>query len=280
MRFFQESLSFPGNSFYLLRDLIKENIGIFFDDSKRDLLGDKLSSLPLERGFSNFLDYYYYLKYDPEGKEEWDKIADVLSVQETYFFREIDQIKALTNIIIPKIYQEGLRYLKIWSCACASGEEPLSIAIMLNEENWFDKIFIEILGSDISTSALEKAQRGIYKERSFRNFPKELINKYFTKEENGFKIIPEIHKKIIYKKANLVKEDEIKELARSKVIFCRNVFIYFSDDIIQKILKIFEEKMENPGYLFVGASESLLRFSHSFDLQILGEAFVYVKKYY
>ncbi len=69
-------------------------------------------------------------------------------------------------------------------------------------------------------------------------------------------------------------------MARSKVIFCRNVFIYFSDDIIRKILKIFEEKMENPGYLFVGASESLLRFSHSFDLQILGEAFVYVKKYY
>ncbi len=120
---------------------------------------------------------------------------------------------------------------------------------MLNEKNWFEKISIEIFGSDVSTSALEKAQRGIYKERSFRNFPKELINKYFTKEENGFRIIPEIHKRIIYKKANLVKEEEIKELARSKIIFCRNVFIYFFDDIIQKVLKIFEDNMENPRYL-------------------------------
>lgn len=278
MKFFQESLDFPANSFYLLRDLIKENIGIFFDDSKRDILADKLSPLALERGFSNFLDYYYYLKYDPEGKEEWDKIADALSVQETYFFREIDQIKALVDVIIPRIYQEGIRYLRIWSSACATGEEPLSIAIMLNEFQWFEKIFIEIYGSDISISALEKAKRGIYKERSFRNFPKELINKYFTKEENGFKIIPEIHKRIIYKKANLVKEEEVKEFAKSKIIFCRNVFIYFSDDMIQRVLKIFEENMENPGYLFIGTAESLLRFSHSFDLQIIGGAFVYVKK--
>ncbi|MEN2983803.1 MAG: protein-glutamate O-methyltransferase CheR [Dictyoglomaceae bacterium] len=278
MRFFQEALDFPSNSFYLLRDLIKENIGIFYDDSKKDILADKLSPLALERGFSNFLDYYYYLKYDPEGKEEWDKIADALSVQETYFFREIDQIKTLVDIIIPKISQEGVKYIKIWSSACATGEEPLSIAIMLKEKDWFEKMYIEIYGTDISNSAIEKAKRGIYKERSFRNFPKELINKYFTKEENGFRIIPEIHKRVIFRRANLVKEEEIKDLAKSKIIFCRNVFIYFSDDIIQKILRVFEENMENPGYLFVGSAESLLRFSHSFDLQIIGGAFVYVKK--
>ncbi|MCS7202678.1 MAG: protein-glutamate O-methyltransferase CheR [Dictyoglomus sp.] len=278
MRFFQEALDFPGNSFYLLRDLIKENIGIFYDDSKKDILADKLSPLALERNFSNFLDYYYYLKYDPEGKEEWDKIADALSVQETYFFREIDQIKALVDIIIPKISQEGIKHIKIWSSACATGEEPLSIAIMLKEKDWFEKMYIEIYGTDISNSAIEKAKIGIYKERSFRNFPKELINKYFTKEENGFRIIPEIHKRVIFRRANLVKEEEIKDLAKSKIIFCRNVFIYFSDDIIQKILRVFEENMENPGYLFVGSAESLLRFSHSFDLQIIGGAFVYVKR--
>uniref|UniRef100_A0A7C3MIU5 protein-glutamate O-methyltransferase n=1 Tax=Dictyoglomus thermophilum TaxID=14 RepID=A0A7C3MIU5_DICTH len=278
MIFYQETLDFPGNSFSLLRDLIKDKIGIYYDDSKKDILADKLTPLALERNFTNFVDYYYFLKYDPEGKEEWDKIADALSVQETYFFREYEHLKVLSEHIIPDLYEKGERYVKIWSSACATGEEPLSIAIVLNEKGWFDKMRIEIFASDISNSALEKAKKGIYKERSFRNFPNDLIDKYFIKVENGYKIIPDIHKKVIWKKANLVSKQEIVDLSKSKIIFCKNVFIYFSDDIIQKVIRIFEENMENPGYLFIGLSESLLRFSHSFDLQIIGGAFVYVKK--
>ncbi len=278
MRFFQESLDFPSNSFQLLRDLIKENIGIYYDETKKDILADKLTPLALERGFNNFLDYYYFLKYDSEGKEEWDKISDVLSVQETYFFRELDQLKALVDILIPSLYNEGKKSIKIWSAGCATGEEPLSIAILLNEGSWFQKLDISIYGSDISISALEKAQKGIYRERSLRNLSVDLINKYFTKEENGFRINSEIHKKVIWKRANLIKEEEIKDLAKSDVIFCRNVFIYFDDSTIQKVLKIFEENMRNPGYLFVGVSESLIRFRHSFNLEIIGGAFVYVKK--
>ncbi|MFN3698566.1 MAG: CheR family methyltransferase [Dictyoglomus sp.] len=278
MRFFQESLDFPSNSFQLLRDLIKENIGIYYDETKKDILADKLTPLALERGFNNFLDYYYFLKYDSEGKEEWDKISDVLSVQETYFFRELDQLKALVDILIPSLYNEGKKSIKIWSAGCATGEEPLSIAILLNEGAWFQKLDISIYGSDISISALEKAQKGIYRERSLRNFSVDLINKYFTKEENGFRINSEIHKKVIWKRANLIKEEEIKDLAKSDVIFCRNVFIYFDDSTIQKVLKIFEENMRNPGYLFVGVSESLIRFRHFFNLEIIGGAFVYVKK--
>lgn len=278
MRFFQESLDFPGNSFQLLRDIIKENIGIYYDENKKDILADKLTPLALERGFSNFLDYYYFLKYDPEGKDEWDKISDALSVQETYFFREFDQLKALVDVIVPTLYEKGERYLKIWSAGCATGEEPLSIAILLNERKWFEKMDIRIYASDISISALEKAKRGIYKERSLRNLSAEYINKYFTKEENGFRINSEIHKKIIWKRANLVKEEEIRDLAKSNIIFCRNVFIYFDDSTIQRVIKIFEDNMENPGYLFVGVSESLIRFNHSFNLEIIGGAFVYVKK--
>lgn len=278
MKFFQESLSFPGNSFQLIRDMIKEKIGIYYDENKKDILADKLTPLALERGFNNFLDYYYFLKYDPEGKEEWDKISDVLSVQETYFFREFDQLKALVDIVIPNLYEEGKRYIKIWSAGCATGEEPLSIAILLEEYNWFKKMNIEIYASDISNSALEKAKKGIYKDRSLRNISKYYLDKYFTKEENGFRINSEIHKKIIWKRANLVSEEEVKDLAKANIIFCRNVFIYFDDSTIQKVIKVFEENMENPGYLFVGVSESLIRFSHSFNLEIIGGAFVYVKK--
>lgn len=278
MRFFQESLDFPGSSFQLLRDLIKENIGIYYDENKKDLLADKLTPLALERGFTNFLDYYYFLKYDPEGKEEWDKISDALSVQETYFFRELDQLKALVDFIVPSLYEEGVRSLKIWSAGCATGEEPLSIAMLLNEKNWFLKLNIEIYATDISVSALEKAKRGVYRERSLRNLPSHLINKYFTKEENGFRISSEIHKKVLWQRANLVKEEEIKDFAKSDIIFCRNVFIYFEDSTIQKIVEVFEQNMKNPGYLFVGVSESLIRFKHSFNLEIIGGAFVYVKK--
>lgn len=277
MSFYAESINLPDSTFLLLRDLIKEKIGIFYDNSKKEILADKLTPLLIEKDFDSFLDYYYFLKYDPEGEKEWDKIADVLSVQETYFFREYDHIKSLVENVIPDLVKEKDR-IKIWSSACATGEEPLSIAISLNEKGWFEKAKIDIYASDISISALQKAKEGIYKERSFRNFPKELMDKYFKKVENGYKIDPLIHKKIIWRKANLLVEDEIKDLARSTVIFCRNVFIYFADDTIVKILNTFYKYMENPGYLYVGSAESLLRFSHNFDLQIIGGAFVYVKK--
>jgi chemotaxis protein methyltransferase CheR len=110
----------------LLRALIHERTGIFFDNGKADLLTDKLSPLVIERGFTSFLDYYYLLKYDEAAQDEWGHVMNALSVPETYFWREMDQVRALVKTIVPRWFDaHGTEPLKIWSAACATGEEPV-----------------------------------------------------------------------------------------------------------------------------------------------------------
>jgi chemotaxis protein methyltransferase CheR len=278
MAFYAETLGLSDSAFTLLRDLIHEHTGLFYDNGKSDMLADKLSPLIIERGFNSFLDYYYLLKYDASAGQEWKRVMDALSVQETFFWREMDQVRALVSEIVPQYFSNpGAQPLRIWSAACATGEEPLSIAMALNEQGWFDRARIEIYASDASAAAIEKARRGIYRERSFRNLPPQLREKYFSEEQGSSRVAPDLHSRIKWATANLMDETDVALFASAPVIFCRNVFIYFSDDTIRKTVRLFAERMPAPGYLFVAASESLLRLTTHFQFQEIGGAFVYVK---
>lgn len=279
MRFYSETLGLTENAFTLLRDLIHEKLGLYFENGKRDILADKLSPKVIEAGFDSFLDYYYLLKYDESARNEWKNVMDALSVQETYFWREIDQIKALADVLMPEYGGKNyFRPVRIWSAACASGEEPLTIAMVLQEAGWFDRFQIEIYASDASPSAIDKAMKGVYRERSFRNIPITMKQKYFVEEPGGWKISSLIHDRVKWNVANLMNEDETREFARADIIYCRNVFIYFSPKTIQKTAGYFYGRMPAPGYLFLGASESLLKVSTGFELEEKGGAFVYVKR--
>jgi len=274
-----ESIPLPATVFGILRDLIQERAGIFFDADKRDLLADKLSARVVERGFNTFLDYYYLLKYGPDSGSEWPHVLDALSVQETYFWREVDQIQALARDILPRFVAACPgRPAQIWCAACATGEEPLTIAMALSEAGWFERLPIQILASDASSAAIAKARRGIYRERSFRTIPKALQDKYFAAAPGGWQVSPDLSSRVEFANANLMCPEEIAPLASSPFIFCRNVFIYFSPDAISRTVRFFARKMPRPGYLFVGASESLMRLSTDFDLAAAGEAFVYQLK--
>ncbi len=266
------------NEFTILRDLIHERIGNFYSDDKRELLEDKLLSVVIESGFDSFLDYYYSLKYDNTG-EEWQKLKEAIRVPETYFWREIDRIQALVDTLVPEYFATGtLKPLRIWSAACSSGEEPLTIAMLLNEAGWFKRAKIEIIASDMSKQGIEKAKQGIYTPYSLRNLPDAMRAKYFKQiEEKKWQISPDLPARINWTTANLMEKSDIAGLATVNVIFCRNVFIYFSDEHIREIVNRFYEFMLNPGYLFVGASESLLRITTDFDLQEISGAYVYVK---
>lgn len=266
--------------FVILRDLIHEKLGIYYQDGKHDLIEDKLSDLVLARGFTSFLDYYYLLKYDSAVSKEWEQVVDALRVPETFFWREYEQIQTLVKILVPQYFSQYQTYpLKIWSAACSSGEEPYSIAIALNEAGWFRArgSAIEIIASDISYTALQKAQKGLFRPYSFRKLPDELREKYFKPEGDLWRISPELTSRIRWVPANLTMKSEILSLANAHVIFCRNVFIYFSEDMIRKVLKNFYELQPAPGYLFVSVSESLLKLTTDFQLQETGGTFVYVK---
>jgi chemotaxis protein methyltransferase CheR len=279
MTFYADTLGLSDNAFVLLRDLIHERTGLFYENGKSELLTDKLSPLVVERGFNSFLDYYYLLKYDPESEQEWKRVINALSVQETFFWREVDQVRAMVDVLVPQYFTANrARTLRIWSAACATGEEPLTLAMALNEGGWFDRAAIEIYASDASVAAIDRAQRGVYRERSFRSLPTHLRDKYFSQENNGWRVAPGLHSKVKWATANLMKESDVAVFATAAIIFCRNVFIYFSDNTIRKTVRTFARHMPTPGYLFVAASESLLRLTTEFQFQEIGGAFVYVKE--
>lgn len=265
-------------TFIILRDLIHERTGVHYPDANRELLADKLRDRVIAHQFSSFLDYYYLLKYDAIAASEWHFVMDALSVPETFFWRESDQIRALTEILVPQHFAAypGVP-LRIWSAACASGEEPLSIAIALNEAGWLQKAPIEIYASDASPKAIATAKAGRYRERSFRTLDFALKHKYFHYDKHSWQIDPEIHRHVTWAIANLAKPKEIEPFTRASVIFCRNVFIYFSDTVIRKIAIQFFEQMPSPGYLFLGAAESLLNLKTPFEFREIGGAFAYVK---
>src|SRR4051794_29230920 len=270
-------IAVPEGSLGLMRDLIHEKLGIYYDHTRYEAILDKLLPLVRARDSYSLLDYYYLLKYNVEERAEWLKLMDALSVQETYFWREMDQIRALIDLIIPQWFAQKRGPLRIWSAACASGEEPYTLTMALQEAGWAGHP-IEIVASDASQAALTKAAQGIYRERSFRSLPPELREKYFQPVSEGTKLDPTIMSRVRFTRVNLVREDEVAPLARVPIIFCRNVFIYFSPDTIRRTVQSFARGMPFPAYLFVGASESLLKLTNDFDLQQIGNAFSYVKK--
>jgi chemotaxis protein methyltransferase CheR len=275
-----ETLGLPPTGLNVLSDLVRERTGMTFDNGRGDLLAERMAPLVVERGFRSFLDFYYLLKYDEEtSPAAWRQVMDALSVPETYFWREMDQIRAVVCRVVPEIARLNGGIVRIWSAPCASGEEPLTVAMALDEAGWFERASVEIYASDGSQAAIAKARAARYRPRSMRALPARLAERYFTREEETFIPQPELSRRITsWSVVNLMRPEEVGLLARCPIVFCRNAFIYFSADAVKRVVQTFAEAMPSPGYLCVGASESLLHVTSAFALEELDRAFVYVKR--
>jgi chemotaxis protein methyltransferase CheR len=274
-----ELFALADTPFMLLRDLILERTGMYFDEAKRGLLADKLSDLVAVNGLTSFLDYYYLLRYDEDASRHWDALMNRLSVPETYFWRQAEQILATSTVVAPAYFAENPRRpFRIWSAACCSGEEPVSLAIALDEAGLLGRQPIEIVGTDGSPALVERARTFTYGPRSFRQLPARLKDKYFEPAGNRWRPIERIRNAVSFGVVNLSRSVEVEPYAGAHVIFCRNVFIYFSDDVIRQVAKTFARRMPADGCLFLGAAESLTRLGVDFELAEIGEAFAYVKK--
>jgi chemotaxis protein methyltransferase CheR len=267
-----------GPGVVLLRDLVHEHTGLFFDDGRVGLMMGKLTPLIVERGLSSALDYYYLLKYDADAAPEWRRVLDALAVQETYFWREIDQLRAVVDHVVPQHVQRlGGRPLRIWSVPCATGEEPLTLTMLLDDAGWFRQAPIELHGSDGSAAAIARARDGLYRERAFRALPPALRERYFTRVDGGWRVDPALHARVRWSIVNVVAEAQALPLADAPIIFCRNLFIYFSETSIRRTVDFFARTMPSPAHLCVGVSESLLNHTQDFELEEIGGAFMYVK---
>lgn len=261
----------------LLRDLILRETGLHYDDSKLDLLADRLADVVAATGTPSLLDFYYMLKYDEASDIYWHQLLDRLAVPETFFWRQSEQFEALTQELLPRhVRDRPGEPLAIWSAACCTGEEPLSIAMALERDGWFRRVDIRIRATDASRALVARAQTGRFGSRAMRSIPDDLRDRFFTRDGSLWQIDSELLGRVEWGRVNLLNAAEARPLANADVIYCRNVLIYMSDEAIQKITDTFASAMPPHGVLFLGAAESLLRLATDFRMTEIGTAFAYI----
>lgn len=271
--------------FIPLRDFIYEKTGIFFAENKMYLLESRLSNRLNELGFMSYDDYYFFLKYGNEdSKKELIHLLDVVTTNETSFFRNPPQLDAF-KIILQKNYINNhnnnplITPIKIWSAACSTGEEPYTLAIMILEmiESTRKDIPFIIYATDISHRVLESAKKGIYGPYSVRNMDERITQKYFVKKGDSYAIKENIKRFIKFEHMNLIDSDSYKRFRFMDMIFCRNVLIYFDEKAKKKVIDHLYESLKPGGFLTIGHAESLHNISRAFKPIMFPGAIAYQK---
>jgi chemotaxis protein methyltransferase CheR len=229
-------------------------------------------------------EYYQLLGYNTiQSYQEWQKLVLLLTNLESYFFRDQEQFNLLRDRILPELIQrqEHNKTLRICSAGCSTGEEPLSLAILLKElipdpEQWN----LMILGVDINQDALKKAKQGIYTPWSLRSIDPEIMQRYFLHSNNQYYLDLQIRQMVKFKYINLVKDsfNEHNEMKNIDLIICRNVFIYFEASAIAKVLGKFNQILQPSGYLITGHTELCGQDLSYFETKLFPESLVYIKK--
>ena len=198
-------LELPDDVFRLVRDAIYRRTGIWFTDASRYLLQKRLSPRARELSFDSFQKYFYFLQYDPRADGEFDVIYDLVTTNETYFFREPAQFTAFVEEIVPELVSgKAVKKIRIWSAGCSSGEEPYSIAMLLQEAGWFDRASFEIFASDLNQQVLARARKGHYREAAYRSTDPTLREKYFARQTDGsWHIVDSIRNRVLFGRVNL-----------------------------------------------------------------------------
>jgi chemotaxis protein methyltransferase CheR len=268
--------------FILFRDFIHERTGMFFAENKMYLVKNRLANRMSQLGIKNYKDYFYMVKYDT-SMNEFNALINLLTTNETSFFRNLPQLQAFSDEVLPLIVKpkiaSGNRNLRIWSAGCSTGEEPYTLSMMLMEKIPNHAQYnIEIIANDIAESVLQAARKGIYHELTLRTTPQAYIDKYFTKKGNVYHINDNVKKLIKFSQINLLDQAKMSLMKEVDLVFCRNVTIYFSEDAKKKVVKSFYSSLVKGGYYFIGHAESLHGISKAFKLVYLKNGLVYQKE--
>ena len=256
--------AFTDADFERVRKLIYEHAGISFSATKQDMVYSCLARRLRETRLKSFGEYLALL--EKGDKLEWEKFVNSLTTNLTSFFREPHHFPILADHL-KKL--QGRPQIKIWCCASSTGEEPYSIAITVAEVfNGFNTP-VSIIASDLDTSVLATASRGVYSADRVDKISAEKLNRFFVKmpgPEGQYSVRPELRRMINFQRVNLL-EPNWPIRGPIDVIFCRNVMIYFDKPTQYKILKRFAPLMSPNGILIAGYSESFLHAADNFRSQ-------------
>lgn len=272
----------PGQ-FVELRDLIYARIGMFFGDRKVPFIARRVEKrLGLLR-MTSFSHYINHLRFcDPDG-HEMQELTNLITTNETYMFREFEQLKVFANHCLPGVVRAKLacadRRLRIWSAGCSSGEEPYTLAIILQEvldepESWK----LEILASDIDENVLERARQAVYGSRSVKDVPGPYLDRHFDECVEGYRVTRATRSLVTFSNLNLHESQTYRTHRGFDFIFCRNVLIYFDDASRRHAVESFYHSLNVGGYIFLGHSESLSRITDVFTLKRMADNLVYIKE--
>jgi chemotaxis protein methyltransferase CheR len=272
----QQSDTPPGMSsheFDRLSGLINDHCGIKLQAGKKTLLEARLQKRVRSLGLGSFRDYCDLLFGSQEGADELVHMIDAVTTNKTDFFREPVHFSFLADTVLPEFAREQRqndgRPFTVWSAGCSSGEEPYTLAIVLNEYASANPgLPFSITATDISTRILDKARLGIYEERQIAMMPQRFKQKYFLRSKDRDKglvrVAPAVRQRIHFRRLNLMEESYGLPEGSMDAIFCRNVMIYFDRDTQAKLLGRFCRYLKTGGHLFLGHSESV----HGFDLPL------------
>jgi chemotaxis protein methyltransferase CheR len=268
--------------FTLIRDFLHEKCGIFFAENKMYLVKNRLIKRMGELGIKSYRDYFYHVKYDASLRE-FNELMNLITTNETSFFRNEPQLLSFSDEALPKLIGEkmssrGPKSLRIWSAGCSTGEEPYTLAVIIIERlkvltGWN----VEIIANDISEEVLQKARKGEYTGITLRNIKPDILSRYFVKVGDLFRVKPEASALVKFSHLNLNDPRRLSVNANFDVIFCRNVMIYFSDEVKRQLVRGFYNALVPGGYFYIGHSETLHGISKAFKLVYFKNALVYQK---
>lgn len=199
--------------------------------------------------------YEPYVKLLKSSQERFDEFVNYLTINVSEFYRNPDQWEYMDKTVIPQLIHEFGHNLKIWSAACSTGDEPYSLVMALSRHLPLSQI--TVLATDIDNQVLEKAQAGLYNEKSVAGVPQDLKEKYFTKIGSSYKISDEIKSRVNFCQHNLLLDSYPKNC---HFIVCRNVLIYFTEEAKDEIFKKFHESLVHKGLLFIGSTEQIITY--------------------
>jgi chemotaxis protein methyltransferase CheR len=279
MPFGEVGLAMDEGEFRLLRDLIHAHCGIYFRDDLKYLLERRLAPRLQIHGLASYAEYHRFLRFDPAGRGEVDEATDLLTTNETYFYREPHQLRAFEKEVLPVLAREraGERKLRILSAGCSTGEEPYTIAIQVLASGLFKGWEVEVVGADISRRCLAVAKAGTYGPHAFRSDEGEALRRWFHLRGGAWVVDDHVRAMVRFTSANLLDERGLAPVGRVDAVFCRNVMIYFDLPARRRALARLHDRLRPGGWLMLGHSESLLNVTADFELVHLETDLVYRK---
>jgi len=277
-------LPLSADDFGLFQELLIETSGLFFEESRSQSLHLALWQRLQHRGYDSYREYYHLLKFHPEGRLEIRELLDLITIGETYFFRNKAQFDVLMRFVLPEIVQRKLdsrdKRIRVWSAGCSGGDETYSIAMaMMEVVPSYQEWRISILGTDINRNALACAKEAIYGEKHIAHLPKEYLGKYLKAGGSTYRLNAKVQELTQFEYHNLAKDPFINERMQDvDILFCRNVIIYFDGQTTQRVIENFHNCLAQDGYLFLGHSETLWQITDKLERVEFPQTFIYKKR--